>query len=338
VFVLSVGAPDEGLGRKIQQGADHFLVLPPGVGPALQAVAQLGLDVLYYPDVGMNALTYSLAFSRLAPVQCASWGHPVTTGLPTMDYFLSSRDLDAEGAEEHYTEKLIRLSRLGVVYDRPEPPAPPLEREAYGLPADAHLYTCPQTLFKFHPQFDPLLGEILRRDPAGVLVVIEGKYPHWNEMLLARFHRTIPDVCPRIRWLSRLSRPDYLRLLTVADVMLDPIHFGGGNSSYEGLALGVPIVTWPSAFLRGRLTATMYRQMGFTDLAVHNAGDYVERAVRLGTEPDYREEVRRQLQERSGVLYGDLGVVRELEEVLLAMVEQVGKRSDHGPDRVTGPR
>jgi predicted O-linked N-acetylglucosamine transferase (SPINDLY family) len=301
-------------------------------------VANLGLDILYYPDVGMNALTFTMAFSRLAPVQCASWGHPVTTGLPTMDCFLSSRVLDAEGAEDHYTEKLVRLSRLGVVYDRPDPPTPPLERGAFGLPEAAHLYACPQTLFKFHPEFDPLLGEILRRDPAGLLVLIEGKHSHWNEMLLSRFRRTIPDVCGRIRWLSRLSRPDYLRLLAVSDVMLDPIHFGGGNTSYEGLALGVPIVTWPSAFLRGRLTATMYAQMGFTDLVVHQGGDYVERALRLGTDPDYRQEVSRELRERAGVLYGDLGVVRELEEVLLALVEQAGERSEHGADRVTDPR
>jgi predicted O-linked N-acetylglucosamine transferase (SPINDLY family) len=209
VFVLSIGPPDEGLGRQIQQSADHFLVLPPGVGQALQVVAGLGLDVLYLPDIGMNALTFTMAFSRLAPVQCVTWGHPVTTGLPTVDYFLSAEHLDAAGAEEHYTEKLIRLSRLGVVYERPERPDPPPRREQFGLPGDAHLYACPQTLFKFHPEFDPLLGEILRRDSKGLLVLIEGKYPHWNEMLLKRFRRAIPDVCDRVKILTRLARPEY---------------------------------------------------------------------------------------------------------------------------------
>jgi predicted O-linked N-acetylglucosamine transferase (SPINDLY family) len=288
-------------------------------------VAGLGLDILYLPDIGMDALTYTLAFSRLAPVQCVGWGHPVTTGLPTVDYSLSARDLDAEGAEEHYTETLVRLPRLGVVYDRPEAPPGP-RREHFGLSADAHLYACPQTLFKFHPEFDPLLAEILRRDAAGLLVLIEGRCAHWNEMLLGRFRRVMPDMCDRVRMLGRLSRPDYLRLLASCDVMLDPIHFGGGNTSYEALALGLPVVTWPSPYLRGRLIYAMYRQMGFTDLVATDAAGYVARAVRLGTEPDHRQAVRRQIGEAAGVLYGDMAVVHELEQALLAMAEAARRR------------
>src|SRR5262249_45536305 len=153
-------------------------------------------------------------------------------------------------------EKLIRLPRLGVVYDRPTLDRP-ADRSAFGLPERATVYACPQTLFKFHPEFDALLADILRQDPEGVLVLIEGRCRLWNELLLNRFRREMPDVCDRVRWLPRLSRPDYIRLLAASDVMLDPIHFGGGNTSYEAFAMGLPVVTWPSAFLRGRLTATM---------------------------------------------------------------------------------
>ncbi len=45
------------------------------------------LDILFYPDLGMTPLTYFLAFARLAPVQCVSWGHPVTTGIPAHRLF-----------------------------------------------------------------------------------------------------------------------------------------------------------------------------------------------------------------------------------------------------------
>ncbi len=318
VFVLSVGAPDAGLGRQIQQAADHYLVLPPGVGPSLQAAADLGLDILFHTDVGMNALTYTMGFSRLAPVQCCTWGHPVTTGLPTMDYFLSARHLDAEGAEEHYTEKLIRLPRLGVVYERPERPGP-VDRASFGLPEGAHLYGCPQTLFKFHPEFDALLGDILRQDPAGLLVLIEGRCPYWNELLTARFRRTMPDVCDRVRFLPKQSRPDYLRLLSACDVMLDPIHFGGGNTSYESFAVGTPLVTLPSAFLRGRLTYAMYCQMGWQDLVAHDGADYVRLAVRLGTDPNFGAAMRRRIEETAGVLFGDVAVVRDLEQAFEQM-------------------
>jgi predicted O-linked N-acetylglucosamine transferase (SPINDLY family) len=199
-----------------------------------------------------------------------------------------------------------------VVYDRPERPAA-ADRASFGLPAEAHLYACPQTLFKFHPDYDALLGDILRRDRAGLLLLIEGRSAHWKELLLARFGRTMPDVLDRIRFLPKQSRPDYLRLLAASDVMLDSIYFGGGNTSYESFAMGTPIVTWPSPYLRGRLTYAMYCRMGWHDLVVDNAADYVEKAVRLGTDPDYRAAMRRRIGETAGVLYGDVAVVRDLE-------------------------
>lgn len=322
VFVLSLSPPDKYLGQRFREVADHYVVLPPQLPVALQQLAGLELDILYYPDIGMDAMSYTLAFSRLAPVQCCSWGHPVTTGLPTMDYFVSSASAEIEEAEVHYTERLVRLSRLNVVYDRPQVSGPKPDRGRFGLPEQGPIYLCPQTLFKFHPEFDSLLAEILRRDPSGWLVLIEGKYRHWTELLLTRFRRTMPDGIDRVRFVSKLPREDFLRLLTLADVMVDPIHFGGGNTSYEALAFGVPIITWPSPFLRCRLTLAMYKQMGFLELVASNAAEYVEKAVRVASDADYREQLRQTILERAAVLYDDRGIVRELEEQFLHWVEE----------------
>ena len=70
-------------------------------------------------------------------------------------------------------------------------------RSDFGLTEDTHIYLCPQTLFKFHPDFDEPLAEILRRDRMGQLALISGKYPRWNEFLLGRFRNSIPDVVDR---------------------------------------------------------------------------------------------------------------------------------------------
>lgn len=70
---------------------------------ARQTIAGLALDVLVFADVGMDALTTSLAYGRLSPVQVAFWGHPGTTGLSTMDYFITS-DL-FEGKTEHRAKR-----------------------------------------------------------------------------------------------------------------------------------------------------------------------------------------------------------------------------------------
>ncbi|WP_435006860.1 tetratricopeptide repeat protein [Tundrisphaera lichenicola] len=321
VVVLSAGgAPDPGLGDRIRRSADRFVPVSSHLEAALQTVAGQELDVLYLTDIGMDTLTYTMAFSRLAPVQCATWGHPVTTGLPSVDYFLSSQDLEPEGNESHYSEKLVRLPRLGVRYERPILKGPKPSRSALGLPERPNLYACPQTLFKFHPEFDELLGGILRADPDGLLVLIEGKHPHWTDLLRRRFERTFPDVIGRVKFLPRLGRDDFLGLLAVSDVILDPIHFGGGNSSYEALAAGTPIVTLPSQFLRGRLTHAMYRQMGMTGLTVQDAEEYIQTAVRLCNDRDLRREVRRQIAETRGVLFEDDEAVRAVEQFLDAAV------------------
>jgi predicted O-linked N-acetylglucosamine transferase (SPINDLY family) len=320
VVVLTVGAADDPIGCFLRDHADAYVVLPDDPQAARRLVAEQRLDVLFYTDVGMEPLTDTLAHSRLAPVQCVTWGHPSTTGIPVMDYFISQEDLDAEGAEAHYTETLVRLKTLPIYYYRPAPPAAPKGRADFGLPESGHLYVCPQSLFKFHPDFDDVLGRILRADPDGHVVLLRGSRPEWEELLMRRLGRTLADVLERVRFVPRQDLPGFLSLNAVADVMLDPVHFGGGNTSYEALALGVPIVTLPSAFLRGRITYALYRQMGVLDCVAASADEYVGLAVRLGTDPAYRAGVRAKILAASAVLYENAAGVRELEEFLLRAV------------------
>ncbi len=50
------------------------------------------------------------------------WGHPITSGLPTIDYFISSELMEPAQGDNHYSEKLIRLSNLGIAYAKPSLP------------------------------------------------------------------------------------------------------------------------------------------------------------------------------------------------------------------------
>src|SRR5208337_3284996 len=112
VAVLSVGSFDDEVARFVRQHADRYLEVPPVLADARNLLAKQAFDVLFYTDVVMNPLVNTLAYSRLAPVQCVTWGHPETTALATMDYFLSSELFETEDADRHYTEKLVRLATL----------------------------------------------------------------------------------------------------------------------------------------------------------------------------------------------------------------------------------
>jgi predicted O-linked N-acetylglucosamine transferase (SPINDLY family) len=322
VVVLSASASRDPVADAFEKAADRFVRLPREVAAARALIAEQGLDLLLFTDVGMDALTYTLAFSRMAPVQCATWGHPVTTGSPMIDFFVSSELLEVPGAEDHYTEKLGRLPSLGTYYPRLEPPEVDGARAKLGLAGEENVYACPQTLFKFHPAFDLLLADILRRDPAGVLVLIEGRVAAWTRLLQERFARTMPDVIDRIRWLRPLPRPAFLELLAAADVVLDPVRFGGGNTSYEALAMGTPVVTLPGELLRNRITRALYAKAGYTEPVVDSEDEYVDQAVRLGTDSDYRRAVVERIREDCQVLYEDDAEVRDLEVFLGDVAER----------------
>src|SRR5262249_28846541 len=160
---------------------------PRQVEAARNQIAALDLDVLFFADIGMDALTSTLAHSRMAPRQCVTWGHPDTTGSQYMDAFLSSEHLEVSGAEQHYTEKLIKMPLLGTYYELPINPRPDRTRESFGLPSTGTLYVSPQTLFKFHPDLDDAIRGILDQDKTGHLAIITGRVPVWTSRLQQRF-------------------------------------------------------------------------------------------------------------------------------------------------------
>lgn len=321
VTVFVTGPQKGDLAEFIRDHAESYIELPNDLNYSRRIIAGQKLDVLFYTDLGMEPVTYTLALTRLAPVQCATWGHPVTSGIDAVDYFISSEALEPEGSEDHYTEKLVRLPTLAVYYYRPWLAAAP-SRAALNLPEDATLYGCPQSLYKIHPEFDPILAGILRGDPKGLLVLLKGNHVEWEQRLMLRFGQSMPDVVSRIRWAPRQDRNGYLNLVACMDVSLDPIHFGGGNTSYEAIALGVPIVTLPSGFMRGRLTYAMYTQMNLPDCIVHSQQQYIDTALRLGTDRDYRQQIREKIKAADPAIFESRAAVENLENFFRQAVEE----------------
>lgn len=317
VTLYSLDHWSDQVAASLARSADRFVALPRDLAAARRRLASEGEDVLLYPAVGMHPGAYALACVRLVPVQCAFWGHPVTTGLPTIDYFISTALAEDESAQAHYTERLARLASLGLWLEPPATFDRGAARRALGLPEDRRLYGCLQSLFKIHPDDDALAAEILRRDPEGELVLLEGNVAAWNALLRERLARSMPDALERVRFLPRVSPEGFLRLSAAVDVLLDPLHFGGGRTTYEGLAQGTPVVTLPSPYLRGRLSLAVYRQMEVLDCVAGSREEYVELALRLAEHGDFRDAVQEKILAGRGRLFEDRRAVEELEKFLL---------------------
>ncbi|MCR9255446.1 MAG: tetratricopeptide repeat protein [Alphaproteobacteria bacterium] len=319
VTLLPFAAQSDAFTKRIGAAVDRHVPLPTDLFAARAAIAAQELDVLFYCDIGMDPLTYFLAYARLAPVQCVTWGHPVTTGLESIDAFLSADSIERPGAEADYTEKLIRLPRLPAVYGRPAPAQDMagVRDPVAGLP---RVYSCPQSTFKFHPDFDAVWAGILERDRDARLVIVEGKDQGWDETLKRRFADAHPAVADRLVILPRLRRGAFFKLLDRSAATLDPLHFGSGNTAYETFAVGTPIVTLPGRYMRGRVTDGCYRQMGIDALRADTVEDYIERAVRLGADPDWRAYCKDLILTSNAALYDDMAAVRAVEQCLLDLV------------------
>jgi len=295
---------DEGT-LSFQRGSDRFAHLPGRVDDVARTVRDSNLDIAVILDVGMSAKSVLLANLRLARTQCAAWGHPVTTGSEFTDYFISCGGMEPGDAQSHYSETLACLPGIGVRYRPPDAPA--ATRAQIGLPADRRVYLCPQSLCKIHPDNDTLLIELVERDQEALIVFFEGQATGQTLAFAARLERGLRrrNVPPRqqFKFLPRMSRGDFLSVMKVSDVMIDTLHWSGGNTTLDALASALPVVTLEGRFMRGRQTGAMLRILGVDELIAGDREHYIALALRVGNDKAYRTELSARIRDGLSELF-----------------------------------
>jgi len=321
-FVYHTAPVVDDFTRRISAGCEHFIPLRMGNVDAATRIAADRLDVLVQPEVGMTPLSYLLAALRLAPVQVAGWGHPITTGSANVDYYFTAGPMEPADGASHYVEQLVPLPGLGVDYAMP-PVGAAFTRAALGLADGKHAYVCPQSLFKVHPDMDALLARIAATDEDAVLLFFQAPSRAVTEQFARRLQRALEDadLPPRgqVKFLPRMSSTDFRRLLAGADVVVDSVHWSGGNTSLDALAAGTPIVTLPGRFMRGRQSAAMLGTLGLQELVAADADDYVRLAIEVASDRARNQALRRAIVGRRGELFGRREPIVAFENALLSI-------------------
>ena len=327
VLIIRPNGRTDEVTREIQSTSDGAIVVSPILEQARIDIESAELDILLFTDIGMEALSYYLAFSRLAPVQAALWGHPDTTGISNVDYYVSTRPFEPPNAQQFYSEQLILLPRHYICLEKPKEPTPQLEASAFGIENGHKAYLCPQSLFKLHPDTDFLLNEILTLDPKGVICIPRGPEPYWIERLQRRLAKSCQNTLDRIRFIPRIPPHQFRQFLASADAILDPRHFTGGYTSYLAFSTSSPIVTLPGSFLRGRMTSGLYKQMGLEDLIPAEEKGYAGTAVRLANDLDFRKSVSKRIEDASNSIFDDRESVQHFGDFLVEAHEAAKKGS-----------
>ena len=320
-FVWYSGEACDAVTEKIRTHATHFSHAS-DINALGREIYACRLDILVYLDVGMHPHSQVLAALKLAPVQCATFGHPVTTGIGSIDYFLSADAAEPDNARQHYTEQLIRLPRFGISYARPDVSG---KRTLSRLVRPRRPFLlCAQPLFKILPHFDRVIARIARELPGCSIAFFESLWPRVNDAFVTRICGALREagVDPQtsLEMLPIMPYEEYLGTLATADVILDTPGFSGGNSSFDAIAVGAPLITWRGEMLRGRQTSAMLDIVGLPEFACASEDDYVRSAITLAANMGLQREVRERFSAGSRALFDDVGTIRALEDGLRKLV------------------
>jgi protein O-GlcNAc transferase len=326
VYAYHIGSKTDSITQEIRKSSGTFRHIAGSLEEICPAILDDHLHIIVFLDVCFEPITTQLASLRLAPIQCAAWDQPITTGLPTIDYFISSAVAEPDNAHEHYSEELLLLPGIGVNYPKPVIPSALLtkSRRDFQLRDDAIVYLCIQYAYKYLPNQDQLLAQIAKQVPnAQFMFLTENDFV--RTALQRRLHRAFSaanlsakDYCVLLPAVERFT---YWNLSLLGDVCLDSIGWSGGVSTFEAIACGLPVVTQPAEFMRGRQSYAILKELGVTDTIARDESEYVQIAVRLGVDRTWRDEIVRRMAANYSLIYSDTRSVRALEDFFKRTIE-----------------
>ena len=296
---------------------DHIISIHNYDINCIKSLIDLDLDILLYPDIGMNPFTNTMGNYRIAPIQINTWGHSVTSGLVNMDYYISSKYYEVDDltkAQEYYSEKLIAMDSLSTYY-RCYNLTDPYSREQLNIPNNRQILFCIQNMRKLNLDFFNLLKTIIELKP--------------NIIILLRKHflkkNNIDDIYKltngtnNILFIDDCSTHLYHCYIYHSTLVLDTYPFGGCNSSLEGFSLGKIVITRPAEYLAGRFTYGFYKKMNIMDAIVDNYQDYIDKVIYYLDNTTARKELEHRILENTHLLFNDEDSVKEWEQTLIEL-------------------
>ena len=351
---------------------DNYIYLGNSLSSAREKLEKYEFDFIVYPEIGMKLLPTLLAYSRIAPVQLTTWGHSETSGIDTIDYFVSSEyfcgSLSKEQVQSHYSEKLILLKSLGTFYISPhklfigynddykEENQTNIKtnkqtkhtkkvkkfktREELGFTSKDTLYVCLQTFYKLNPEFEQCLARILELDPNGI-VLLSNTFPYCKNHL-ERIRNTLGlEKIKRIKWYGSLEKDEFLNVVSISDVCLDPFPFGGCNTSFDAFDYNIPVITLPSEFLHGQFTNGLYKKMSkvdytnttnttkpttptttFEECCASTPEEYAQKAASIGINEKLRHKINRNIEMRKQLIFQEQESIDEWTELFIKLYKK----------------
>ena len=309
----------EGFIKKIIDLKIRTISLPLLLNDKIKILKAQHLDIIFYPDIGMSGDLYYLTFYRLAKFQINSLGHPETSGNKNIDFFISNQMSELTEADDFYSEKLIKFNNFNIYCNSLESSN---KGVSFNFPENKNIYFCPQTIFKLVPEFDEIIKNITNLDKKSVICFIKDPFNHQYKIFLQRLKNKGINL-DQILIIDRLSEKEFINLSAQADILLDPLYFGAGNSFIETFLNPCPLITHPSKFLRSRIAIGLYKQLNIENPPIYNSiDDYIFNAVEIVNDKKKNILIREQIFEKSKFFFRNKEVLIEYENFFLKIMNE----------------
>jgi len=256
-------------------------------------------------------------------------GYPGTTGSPYHHYIITDDRIVPADSERFYSEKVLRIPCNQPIDRKRSVERTPPTRAEVGLPGDRFVYACFNGTQKLTANCFARWLRILQGVPDSVLWLLTG-HDKTNERLraVAAAHGVAPE---RILFAAKAPTPKHLARIALADLFLDTLPYGAHSTAADALTMGLPVLTLPGKTFAARFCSSVVAAAGLEDLVCATEGEYVQRAIAFGRNPEsilYYRDLLRRSRERS-VLFDVHGLVRELEQRFWEM--QAAAEQGHTP-------
>ena len=235
-----------------------------------------------------------------APIQVTYLGYFATTGLPTIDYWITDQVLHPNDTEEKTSETIWRLPRCYVGYE-PLKNAP----EVTDLPCQktgVFTFSSFNNLRKLTPETFTLWIEILKAVPNSRLILKCAGSNVFNPLIAEKIQTPFVEqgIDPKRIFLygAFVNDEEHLDLYNQVDLHLDSIPYTGCTTTCEALWMGVPTLTLAGTRKMERMSASILHSVGLDDCIANSAVEYVQKAIALAQNPDYLQSLRSNMRER----------------------------------------
>lgn len=282
-----------------------------------------GIDILVDLKGHFDDNNLPLFARKPAPVQATWLGYPDTTGLRSVDAWITDRHIAADFADQVASETVVPLPRFFMCF-RPLPEAP----DPGPLPAAANgriTFGCFNTFAKISPAMREALADLMLAVPDAHCLITALPGGLARERLLADFESK-GIARERFTLRGRSSHDDFLAAHREVDIALDSFPYNGTTTTLHALWMGVPVVTLAGATHVSRVGASILANLDLDAWVARTPGDYVEIARRSAADVGLLAELRAGLRDRlaASPIMDEAGFVRDLEAAYLALWEERG--------------